>query len=156
MTTELDEETKKIIESIRPEVTIPVVPQNLQRSIESIRLLEVFVPPTTFSGSLDEIQLRAEQILQSYESKIPQLPTIPSIPSLDYNLVPRIPSYAEIKEFIYNKIKEIKQKQQEAFITAQNIRVEEAKTPFTLRKNLVNKSKNIKITNTVLGRINNR
>lgn len=118
------------------------------------KVLEQLVPDSTFSGSLEDVNARVDGILNSYESKIPKVPQIPSIPSLIPELVPPIPSYAEVKEIINTKIQKAKKDNQEAFISAQNTAIERAKNPFAARKELLNKS-TIRLTN-VLGRFNNR
>lgn len=118
------------------------------------KVLEQLVPDSTFSGSLEDVNARVDGILNSYESKIPKVPQIPSIPSLIPELVPPIPSYAEVKEIINTKIQKAKKDNQEAFISAQNTAIERAKNPFAARRDLVNN--NARRVVNVLGRFNNR
>ena len=118
------------------------------------KVLEQLVPDTTFSGSLEDIKAKANNILDSYESKLPQIPQIPTIPSLIPELVPPVPSYAEVKETINTKIQKAKKDSQEAFISAQTTAIERAKNPFAARRDLVN-SNTRRVVN-VLGRFNNR
>ena len=118
------------------------------------KVLEQLVPDSTFSGSLEDVNARVDGILNSYESKIPKVPQIPSIPSLIPELVPPIPSYAEVKEVINTKIQKAKKDNQEAFISAQNTAIERAKNPFAARRDLVNN--NARRVVNVLGRFNNR
>jgi len=118
--------------------------------------LDKIVPDVTFSGSIDEIKQRANNIVDTYESKIPQVPQIPQIPSLIQQIVPTIPSYAEVKEYIDFRINELKRQKQEATINAQRDLVKKAESTFTVRKEQITNNSIRNISRNVLGRFNNR
>jgi hypothetical protein len=118
--------------------------------------LDTIVPDVTFSGSIDEIKQRANNIVDTYESKIPQVPQIPQIPSLTQPVVPTIPSYAEVKEYINFRINELKRQKQEATINAQRDLAKKAESTFTTRKEQTTNNSIRNINRNVLGRFNNR
>lgn len=119
------------------------------------KVLESLLPDRLFSGSIGDVQNRVNETITQYEQRIPQIPEIPSIGSLVPRLVPPIPSYAEIKELVYNKIKEVKQKEQEAFIESQRLRVEAAKDSFQYRNQIMQTKRATENVKNVLGRFNN-
>jgi hypothetical protein len=118
--------------------------------------LNQIVPDVTFSGSIDEIKQKTNNIVETYESKIPEVPQIPQIPTLTPPLVPTIPSYAEVKEYINFRINELKRQKQEAAITAQRDLVSKSENAFTVRKEQINNSRTNVTSINVLGRFNNR
>jgi hypothetical protein len=118
------------------------------------KVLESLLPDSLFTGSIEDVQARVNDTVTQYEQRIPQIPEIPSIQSLTPRLIPPVPSYAEIKELVHNKIKAVKQQQQEAFIESQRLRVEAAKDSFGYRAQIVQATQATENVNNVLGRFN--
>lgn len=82
-------------------------------------------------------------ILNTISNQVPTLPEIPpsGLLGLALNALPaklELPTVAEIKKAVYNKLKEIKRKRQASINQSQILAAEAEKTPFTARRNLAN------------------
>lgn len=112
------------------------------RRIQAV--LNTVIPTQIFSGSIpiDQVRQKANLLAKGYLNGIPKLPEIPALPKIPIiptvpRLLPVIPTYAQIKNYIDTHIEDVKRKRQEAFISAQENRVSESKKSFTFRNNIV-------------------
>lgn len=118
--------------------------------VQRSQLLDSIIPDSVFSGSIEEIRTRANNIVEVYINgiKIPQIPDIASlIPEIP--VIPRIPSYGEIKQYIDARIESIKLKRVRAFEVAQEQLVRESLTPYTLMKKTASKNQISQMINNV-------
>ena len=113
------------------------------------RILNNLIPPTTFSGSIQEIEAKINGVQESYNRYVESVPTVPQIPTIASLAarfapqIPPIPSYVELKSQLYNRLKEEKQKKQDAFVEIVNVQAEEAKKPFTKKRKAVERLNSI-------------
>jgi thiamine pyrophosphate-dependent acetolactate synthase large subunit-like protein len=113
------------------------------------RILNSLIPPTTFSGSIQQIEAKINGVQESYNRYVESVPTVPQIPTIASLAarfapqIPPIPSYVELKSQLYNRLKEEKQKKQDAFVEIVNVQAEEAKKPFTKKRKAVERLNSI-------------
>jgi len=120
-------------------------------------LLNTAIPTQIFSGSIpiDQVRQKASLLAENYLNQIPKIPDIPGLPKIPLiptipRILPIIPTYAQIKSYIDKRIDNMKQKQQEAFIKAQENRVAEAKNPFTFRDSITEAQSRLQMTSSTL------
>lgn len=126
-----------------PEVTAPDIP--------NLRAIDAIFPDDLFStGSIDEVRERALGIANRFTDGLPKLPILSldslPIPGLRPSSVvfpPKVPSFAEIKNFIEIKIDRIKKQRQQASINALKDKLKKQQNPFEYRQSLVNESQSL-------------
>lgn len=128
------------------------LPNELDIEIPQYAVLNQAIPDTLFlSGSLEQIRDRttrtAQQAINALRVTRPTFSLGTSVPRFS----PKLPTFGQIKNFIYNKINRIKQQRQQASIKALKDELKQRENPFTYRKTLVNRAQK----NTVLGSLNN-
>lgn len=126
------------------------------------QIMEAAIPDNLFniSGSLDQIEEDINEKVDSYIEGV-QIPTIPqlSLAGILSKFMPQIPvvtipSPAEIRQYVNQRIelKKIRQQQQIIKKLEEDANLEE--TPFTARQEAENKTKNSSLINNLSRRIN--
>lgn len=129
---------QKLIEGALPEglFQLPALPIDLQKISGSISQLSGSLEPPT----IDDVEAMVDQKIKQFLLAIkPPIPELPELPSLTIELPKlEIPSVAEIKLYVRNRIKQLKKQKVKEAMEAQAKLVEEAKTPFSTDKLLRN------------------
>jgi hypothetical protein len=139
-------------------MTIPPVVLSSSEKIKQ-QILEATFPTALFKvtnptdGSVDFEKIE-ETIAQKSDAFIAgvKIPSVPALPSI--SLIPKIPqlsipSPAEIKAFILRQIEKNKREIQEQLLRAAIAAARKEDTPFSARRELLNRAKN-RIQNSVL------
>lgn len=101
--------------------------------LESAFPTESFSLPTTGS-SFEEVGTKLNGLVDKLISSTTTLPTIPTVPGLGNLPKISIPSPAEIRQFINQRIDQAKRKRQETIISTQLEAAQQEETPFTARQ----------------------
>lgn len=133
---------------------VPQVPsfttetQTLQENLSTadrikVGALNTTFPPESFNlpntgSSFEEVDTRINTIVDTFINAIPVPPVVPSVPGLGNLPKVNLPSPAEIRQFISQRIEQAKRRRQEATISAQLVAAQEEETPFTARQTTQN------------------
>lgn len=126
-----------------PEVTAPDIP--------NLPAIEAILPDNLFlTGSIDEVRERALRIANRFTDGLPKLPIlslaslpIPGLRPISVVFPPKVPSFAEIKNFIEIKVDRIKKQRQQSSINALKDKLKKQQNPFEYRQSLINESQSL-------------
>lgn len=127
------------------------IPELNAPSIPNLPAIEAILPNDLFStGSIDEVRERALGIANRFIDGLPKLPIlslaslpIPVLRPISVVFPPKVPSFAEIKNFIEIKVDRIKKQRQRASINALKEKLKKQQNPFEYRQSLINESQSL-------------
>lgn len=131
---------------------VGVLPTEDIEEIKKYEEINLILPDSLFSGSIDEIRNRTMDKVTQFTTSLPTVPTLPTIPITTVPFPPKVPSFGQIKNYINTKIDRIKRQRQQASVSALKEELNNRKNPFEYRQQLRNQIR----PNTVLGRYNNQ